>query len=163
MKAVTLKELKRELEECSTSELASLCLQLTKFKKENKELLTYLLFDSKNEAGYIEKIKQDVDEQFEQINCNSSFYIKKSVRKILRLLKTAIRYSKNKETEVELLLYICVKLSEFKPAIHKMPVILNIFRREIQGVRKKVMALHEDLQYDYSIVLDALTEKYNDY
>ncbi len=45
MKAVTIKKIKDELSDKSASELMDICLHLSKFKKENKELLTYLLFD----------------------------------------------------------------------------------------------------------------------
>ena len=116
MKAVTVKKLKDELTHQSSTDLINLCLQLSKFKKENKELLTYLLFESHNEEGYIESVKEQVDELFEGINIKSYFYIRKSVRKILTLTKKYIRYSKKKETEVELLLHFCFRLKEFKPS-----------------------------------------------
>ena len=110
MKAASLKEIKTELNHRSTQELLELCLRLAKFKKENKELLTYLLFESADEETFIQSIKAKVDTDFETINTKTFFYIKKSVRKILRELKKFIRYSQNKETEVELLLYFCEKL-----------------------------------------------------
>ena len=45
MKPVTIKKIKDELHYKSSQELIELCLLLSKFKKENKELLTYLMFD----------------------------------------------------------------------------------------------------------------------
>ena len=87
MKAVSVVTIKKELKHRSSEELTELCLRLSKFKKENKELLTYLLFESHDESGYIETVKAEIDEQFEGINTNSYFYIKKSVRKILRNIK----------------------------------------------------------------------------
>ena len=87
MKAVTVKVLKTELNNRSQSELLEICLRLSKFKKENKELLTYLLFESSYEEGYIETVKLEIDEQFELINTNTYYFIKKSVRKILRIIK----------------------------------------------------------------------------
>ena len=101
MKAVSLKELKQELSTLSSKEVQELCLRLSRFKKENKELLTYLLFESSNETSYIESVKHYIDEQFELINTKSYFYIRKSVRKILTNTKKYIRYSQQKETEVE--------------------------------------------------------------
>ena len=68
MKAVSIKELKEELVNCSPKEMRDLCLRLARFKKENKELLTYLLFESSDEGLYIESVKNEVDMQFEQIN-----------------------------------------------------------------------------------------------
>ncbi|NEW79557.1 MAG: hypothetical protein GZ086_09060, partial [Gelidibacter sp.] len=133
------------------------CLRLSKFKKENKELLTYLLFESSNEEGYINSIKLEIDEQFELINTKTYYFIKKSVRKILRTVKTAIRYSKNKETEVELLLHFCKKLKDIKPSINKNTVLKNLFHREIASIEKKMLLLHEDLQYDFGMALEKLT------
>jgi len=159
MKAVTVKKIKDELAYKNSTELVELCLRLSKFKKENKELLTYLLFESDNEEGYIESVKIQVDELFEQINTNSYFYIRKSTRKILTLTKKFIRYSQNKETEVELLLYFCKKLKEFKPSIKKSPRLVNTFDRQILLIKKGIATLHEDLQYDYQVELDNLLEK----
>lgn len=115
MKAARLPEIKKELNSLSHKEIQELCLRLARFKKENKELLTYLLFQSHNESDYIETVKTYMDNEFEDINTNSYFYIKKSIRKILRNVKKFIRYSQNKETEVELLLSFCEKLKNSKP------------------------------------------------
>jgi len=156
MKAVTVKEIKTELSHYSQKDLMELCLRLSKFKKENKELLTYLLFESSNEEGYINSIKLEMDEQFELVNTKTYYFIKKSVRKILRNVKTGIRYSKNKETEVELLLYFCKKLKNFKPSIKNNTVLKNLFNREIDSIKKKMLVLHEDLQYDYEQELERL-------
>jgi hypothetical protein len=156
MKAVSVVSIKKELKHLSNDELTELCLRLSKFKKENKELLTYLLFESHNETGYIETVKEYIDEQFELINTNSYFYIKKSVRKILRNIKKFARYSLKKETEVELLLYFCQKMKVFKPSIKHNVSLTNIFERQLILVKKIVATLHEDLQYDYTLLIDSL-------
>ena len=126
-----------------------LCLRLSKFKKENKELLTYLLFEANNEAGYIAEIKEEFDEAFEEVNNSSYYYMKKSFRKLLRRLKTYIRYSNSKETEVELLLYFCMKLKKFYPSVFQNRVITNMYEQQLGLARKAISKLHEDLQYDY--------------
>ncbi|SNR31930.1 hypothetical protein SAMN06265371_101204 [Lutibacter agarilyticus] len=159
MKAVTVTVLKKELKYKTQSELIELCLRLSKFKKENKELLTYLLFEASFEEGYIETVKLEIDEQFELVNTNTYYFIKKSIRKILRLIKKYIRYSKNKETEIELLLYFCQKLKEFKPSISRNTVLQNIFDREIISIQKKILLVHEDLQYDYNLALQQVLKK----
>ncbi len=156
MKAVAVVDIKKELKEKSDKELIALCLRLSKFKKENKELLTYLLFEAESEQGYIETVKQEIDEQFEGINTDSFFYIKKSVRKILRNTKKYIRYSLNKETEIELLLYFCKKLKAMSPSIYKNNTLLNIYNRNILTITKKALNLHEDLQYDINTELEEL-------
>ncbi len=156
MKAATVKELKTELTHQSQAELVELCLQLSKFKKENKELLTYLLYEAENEEGYIESVINEIDEQFELINTSSYFYIKKSVRKILRMVKKYIRYSKQKETEVELLLHFCHVLKNMEPSMYKNVSLTNIFNRQILLIKKSIASLHEDLQYDYNLELEDL-------
>jgi hypothetical protein len=156
MKTATVKELKEELSHLSQSELVELCLRLSRFKKENKELLTYLLYEASNEASYIEGIKTEIALQFTEINTDSYYYIKKSVRKILRRVKTYIRYSKIKETEVELLLYFCFELKNMQPSIRHNVTLTNLYNRQIGLIKKTITSLHEDLQYDYNLMLDEL-------
>ncbi|GGD06733.1 hypothetical protein [Hyunsoonleella pacifica] len=156
MKAVNLPEIKKELNMLSSAELQQLCLRLARFKKENKELLTYLLFESHNETGYIQTVKGFIDSEFELINTNNFYYIKKSIRKILRNIKKFIRYSQQKETEVELLLYFCGKLKDFKPSIKRSTQLQNMYHRQILLAKKTVAKLHEDLQYDYNVMLEDL-------
>lgn len=155
MKAATLKAVKLELNKRSPDELRELCLRLSKFKKENKELLTYLLFESADEAAYVEGVKTEIAQEFEQINRSSYFLIKKSVRKILRNTKKYIRYSKRKETEVELLIYFCATLKNLQPSMEANLVLRNIYLRQMELIRKSIASLHEDLQYDYNRELDA--------
>lgn len=156
MKASTIAQLKKELQHRSSDELLALCLRLGRFKKENKELLTYLLFEADHETGYIESVKDEVDTMFAEINTNSFFYIKKSIRKILRTIKKYIRYSGNKETEVELLLYFCQKMKSFRPSYKQNIAMRNLYDRQILFIEKKIVALHEDLQYDFGVLLDEL-------
>ena len=156
MKPATIAQLKKELQHRDPDELLQLCLRLARFKLENKELLTYLLFEAGNEVGYIETVKEQVDAQFEAINTSNYYYIKKSVRKILRGLRKYIRYSGNKETEVELLLYFCKKLNELHPPIRKNRTLHNLYERQMAQIHKKITALHEDLQYDYGIEFEKL-------
>ena len=157
MKAVTVKQIKDELKHRSQSELMELSLKLARFKKENKELLTYLLFEAHDEESYIQSVKGLVDDLFDQINTKSFFYIRKSVRKILSLTKKYIRYSKKKETEVELLLHFCKRLKEFKPSISRSPRLTNVYYTQLKLTKKALSYLHEDLQYDYQLELDELT------
>lgn len=156
MKPATVSQLKKELNYRSREDLLELCLRLSKFKKENKELLTYLLFESGDEAAYIQNVKEEVEKLFEDINTKNWFYTKKSIRKILRLIKTYIRYSGKKETEVELLMYFCVKLKNFYPSIKKNPAMQNLYDRQLISINKSLLKLHEDLQYDYRLQMEEL-------
>ena len=156
MKAATVTQLKKELQFKDQEELVQLCLRLSKFKKENKELMTYLLFEAQDEEGYIEVVKAEVDLLFEDINTSSYYFIKKSMRKILRILKKYARYSGKKETEVELLLYCCERLNAFRPSIRNNTTLTNLYVRQLDFIEKRIALLHEDLQYDYGQLLEAL-------
>jgi hypothetical protein len=156
MKAVTVKEISQELLNLTPKELRDLCLRLSRFKKENKELLTYLLFQSSDEASYIESVKLEIDQEFEQVNKKSYYFIKKSLRKILSNTRKYIRYSQNKKTEIDLLIYYCIKLKKFTPSIHRNTALQNLYLRQVVIIREKIGSLHEDLQFDYGMELKVL-------
>ena len=149
MKAATIHELKSELTNIPTEQLIDLCVRLAKFKKENKELLTYLLFEAFDEQAYVENIKTQVQQQFEEINTSSVYFVKKSLRKILRMLNKYIRYTGNAETEVKLLLYFCNTLKNSGLPIQKNLVIKNMYQNQVKKISKAIAAMHEDLQYEY--------------
>ena len=50
MKLASVNEIKEELLHLSQKDLLAFCMRLIKFKKENKELMNYLLFQSNNQA-----------------------------------------------------------------------------------------------------------------
>lgn len=156
MKAVTVKEINQELLNRTPKELRELCLRLSRFKKENKELLTYLLFESDDEASYIESVKREIDEQFDLINKKTWYLIKKGLRRILKNIRKYARYSLNKKTEVDLFIYFCVKLKKFTPSIQKNSRLLKIYDGQIEIIRKKISVLHEDLKFDFEAELEML-------
>jgi len=158
MKAVSVREISQELLNRSPKELRDLCLRLSRFKKENKELLTYLLFESSDEASYIESVKQEIDREFEEVNRKSQYFIKKGLRRILAKTRKYIRYSQNRKTEIDLLIYYCIKLKRFTPSIQKNKALSNLYARQIETIREKHAMLHEDLQYDYEMEIIALTD-----
>lgn len=150
MKASSLKELKTELQTLHPSQVIDICMHLAKYKKENKELLTYLLFEAQDERVYIKEIKLKIDEQFKSVNRSNLYLAKKTLRKVLRTTNKFIKYSGAKQTEVELLIYFCKKLRKSGIPLHINTVTGNIYVRQIQRINKVMTALHEDLQFDYS-------------
>ncbi len=149
MKAASLHEIKKELEHLTPKEVFDLCIRLAKYKKENKELLNYLLFEAHDEAKYIENIKKEVDVQFEDVNTSQVFFAKKTIRKILRNVNKHIKYSGQKQTEVELLIYFCKKMKQCPIPFKKYLILLNLYERQITKIEKALVTLHEDLQFDY--------------
>ncbi|MFQ3213152.1 MAG: hypothetical protein ACJAT1_000505 [Marivirga sp.] len=152
----TLPTIKKELQHKSSEELLELCLRLSKFKKENKELMSYLLFMEADIPEYIIEVKKQINKDFAQINNNNYYLIKKSVRKILRYAKKQIRFTLKKEVAVEVLIHFCLKMKTIRPSISNNKMLSNIYDRQIAAIQKDISTLHEDLQYDYQQKLDAL-------
>ncbi len=149
MKAASIKEIKQVLENSTKKELLEVCLRLAKYKKENKELITFLLFEAGDLQAYTKNVKAEIDNQFSGINQSNLYFAKKSLRKILRTINKFIKYSTSKHAEVELLIYYCIKIKESGIPIHKSTALINLFDMQITKINKALQLLHEDLQYDY--------------
>jgi hypothetical protein len=149
MKAATVNELKQELTGLPAAKLTELCVRLARFKKENKELLTYLLFEADDEQAYINLVKKEITELFAGVNTTSLYFAKKTIRKILRLTAKYIRYTGSKLVEVELLLHFCTTLKNTDLPFHQHPLLNNLYKSQLKKTEILIAALHEDLQYDY--------------
>lgn len=149
MKASSISEIKQELTSLSSNELVDLCLKLAKYKKENKELLSYLLFESYDEQAYIKNVKADIDEQFKDVNKSNLYFAKKTLRKILRTTNKYIKHTGSKQAEAELLIYFCAALKQSGIPLHKSTALKNLYGNQVKKIKKVIASLHEDLQYDY--------------
>ncbi len=156
MKAASLADIKKELSHLSQAQLIEVCLRVSKFKKINKELVNYLLFEAHDEEAYREKVKTIIDIRFAEMPLTNMFFSTKYLRKTLRLTKQYIQYSINKQTEIELLIYFCDRLLITPIKIKKYPAISNLLERLLEKIAKEIAKLHEDLQYDYSKELEKL-------
>ena len=158
MKAVSLNEIKKELAHLDNKTLQEVCMRVAKYKLENKELLTYLLFEAHHEQGYIESIKKEMDGLFAEINTSHLYYAKKSLRKIGRIINKYCRYSGSRQTEVELRTYFCSLLQSSGITLHRNPAITKIYEAQLKKVNALIDALHEDLQHDYRRELEKLNK-----
>ena len=156
MKTASLNELQKELNMLPPKQVMDICSRLIKYKKENKELLTYLLFEADDEESYKKNIKEKVDQDFQDMNISNLYLAKKSLRKILRMLNKYIRYSGNKQTEVELRIFYCIKLKNSKIAIEESQVLKNLFDNQRKKIESTLSKFHEDLQFDYKRELEEL-------
>lgn len=155
MKAASISELQKELALIERKQLLELCMRMAKYKKENKEFLSYLLFQG-DEKTYINSVKEKVDEEFANMNRKTNYLIKKSLRKILRIINKYVKYSGLKQTEVELKIYFCSKIRTSRISIDSTTVLSNLYYKEIERIKAALSHLHEDLQYDYQQELDKL-------
>jgi membrane-anchored protein YejM (alkaline phosphatase superfamily) len=156
MKTRSISEIQQELKTLDKNQIVQYCARLIKYKKENKELLSYLLFEALDENAFVQSVKADIDILFSEINRGSVFFIKKTLRKILRYINRSIKYSGIKQTELELRLYYCKKIQEAKLPISNSLVLTNLYNREVEKSKIVFSKLHEDLQFDYKDELEKL-------
>jgi len=156
MKAASVKEIKTSLETLSPHELISIGLRLARFKKENKELLTYMLFEEQDEESYISSVKMEIDSAFEQLNIKSVYIAKKNIRKIIRITSRFIKYSGKESTEATLLIYVCKKIKSSGLDIKKSVALANIYNSITKKIKNTIEVMHEDLQYDFNKELDSI-------
>ncbi len=156
MKAASIQELKAELQETSPAILRQLCLQLAKFKKENKELLSYLLFQSNSESTYIQQVQQLIADEFLELPKPNIYLTKKSLRKILRIANKHIKYMGSKQGEAQVMLYFCQQLKNSGIAYQKYPVLNNLYLQQLKKLKKSIEGMHEDEQYDFIKAMELL-------
>jgi hypothetical protein len=156
MNTASLNELKKALGDLDAEDVKTLCLRLAKFKKENKELLTYLLFEEQDEQGYVESVKRETSELFSEITNLNSYFLKKSLRRILKMVNKQIRYSGKPETELALRIHFCQQIQEASMPVTKSVVLMNMYDQQLKKINQALSKLHEDLQFDYEETVRAL-------
>lgn len=150
MKAASIAELKKELQELPPKQLAELCITLAKYKKDNKEFLDYLLFEAHDKAGFVSSVKKEIDEHFLELKTQANlYYVKKSLRKVLRIINKYCKYVNDKALAAELHIYFCTKLKHSGIPYHKSQLLVNLYEQELKKINTLIQSLHEDLQQDY--------------
>src|ERR1700733_14552170 len=141
MKPASIQEIKQALQSLPPTRLTEVCLRLARFKKDNKELLTYLLFESADEAAYIAQIKKEIDIEFESLPKPNLYLTKKSLRKVLRSILRQIRYTGSPQAEVELLTHFLGKMRAIP--FRESQVLLNLYHQQLKKIRSIIARLHE--------------------
>ncbi|MBL0099285.1 MAG: hypothetical protein IPP49_03845 [Saprospiraceae bacterium] len=81
MKAATLHQIKKELETSSPQRVMDLILKLIKYKSENKELISYLLFDQDDLSTYIADLREEVSTMLGDVEKLLPYMVKRTLRK----------------------------------------------------------------------------------
>jgi len=163
MKIASVNEIKQELNAIPASEVKELCLRLARYKKENKELLTYLLFEADNEQGFVESVKKEITEAFLSLPKSNLHLTKKSLRKVLRSVSKYGRHSGSPQPQIEMRIHFCKTLKKSEIPIQKSAALENLYFQEVKKIHKLLDSLHEDLRFDYlkefKMLEDVPTEK----
>ena len=150
MKASSISELKKELHELPAKQLVELCLHLAKYKKDNKEFLDYLLFQAHDKPSFVSAVKTEIDGHFEELKTQANlYYVKKSLRKLLRLITKYCKYIGDKALGADLHIYFCQKMKASGIPYHKSQLLINMYEQQLKKINTLISSLHEDLQQDY--------------
>ncbi len=147
MKAASIAEVKKQLVKLDQGELLEIVLRLARFKKDNKELLTYVLFLSENEPAYAGYLCEEIEEQF-RLSPNMH---KKTLRKTIRVMDKCLRFSGSKETELTVRAFFCRSLISSETPFRDRKVMFNMYAGQIKKIQKLIDSYHEDLQHDYRL------------
>ncbi len=149
IKINTVHVIKKQLQSLPKEVLIEHCLRMAKYKKDNKELLNYLLFEQEYEKDYISDIKDDIKTAFVEINKETFYYAKKNIRRIHKMTTKHIKHSGKKETEIELLIFFCLRMRNCGVSFKESRVMTNLYQRQITNIEKALDTLHEDIRIDY--------------
>jgi len=149
MQSTSLAYLKKEIQAMPKAELIEVCNKLIKYKKENKELLHYVLFESTNEANYVEQLKNEVTKMFLDVNTQTVYFAKKTIRKILRFIAKYCKFSETPTTHIDVLMHFCKEMNQLSLHWKDHKVMVNLYHSQHKKIEKLIATLHEDLQYDY--------------
>lgn len=152
MKAASIAELKKALIKLEHGDLLESCLRLARFKKDNKELLTYVLFLSHDEQGFADYLCSEIDDQF-RLTPNAH---KKTLRKLIRWMNKVLRFTKVKDTEVQVRLHFVRALRDSQTPFRRSRVMTNMYNGQLKKVTTVTQKLHEDIRNEIALEVEKL-------
>lgn len=156
MTSASINDIRKELQLTDPDVLQAICIRLARYKKENKELLNYLLFEAHNEHGYVQQVKTELELMFEEIAGKNLYLVKKILRKTLRYTNRQIKYSGLPQTELELRIFFCEKTVAAQIPLSTGTVLYNLYQQQLKKIGSVLGKLPEDLQGDYTTSLKTI-------
>lgn len=160
MNPAPLSEIKSELKELDKGQLLELCLSLAKYKKDNKEYLGFLLFQSHDKEAFVAQLKALIDEDMNELKKQPNlYYVKKGLRRVLRIINKYCKYVADKALEADIHIYFCSALKNSGIPYHREKRIVNLYQAELKKINTIVKGLHEDVQADYASAIEQIEEE----
>ncbi|MFM6953762.1 MAG: hypothetical protein ACKOWL_02130 [Sphingobacteriaceae bacterium] len=156
MHVFSLQEQKKELQQLSKPELEAICLRFARFKKDNKELLEYVLFHQSDPQAYADALKKELKEVFTTLN-GANYSDAKKLRKITKSLNKHGKYLQSPAIEADLWVWFCYAYCNSIAAKSTAQVIRNFFVKALLKVEKFQSKLHEDLAFDIQQELEKVS------
>jgi hypothetical protein len=155
-----LSEIKNELKELDKGQLLELCLSLAKYKKDNKEYLGFLLFQSHDKQVFVSQLKELIDTDVQELKTQPNlYYIKKGLRRILRIINKYCKYVADKAIEADIHIHFCAAIKQSGIPYHREKRIVNLYEAELKKINTLVKGLHEDVRQDYASAIEQIAEE----
>lgn len=148
MQKPSLPKQKKELDFLSLTDVKQICIRLSKYKTENKELLDYLLFFSHHPQSYVAEIKEEMLLVFEELN-PTDYQRTKQLRKLLNRINKYAKFMANKNYEAELICEFCQLFIQFVPLNTYHKALILLLYKQLIKLYKVISKLDDDLQFDY--------------
>ena len=158
MIAEKLSDIRKELRSFNNDQLIEIWLSIYKYKKENKELLSYLLYQAADPLAYAESVKTGLTEEFHTLK-RYDYHSAKALRKIIRLIGKHSKYTGSAQVELELLLWFCKNYLIYADTHTHYKPLQSIFIKQLEKIKKLLAKLHEDLQFDYANEYNSILEE----
>ncbi len=149
MKAASIKQLRTEIGNLPPHKLAALTERLIKYKKDNKELASYIIFYEEDEAGFADDVETALEEQFGLINFKTAFFAKKGLRKMIRIANKFLRYTPNKSTQARIIMDVLSRLALIPASLKKNTQIKNMQVSLLKKLDDILLQVHQDERHDF--------------
>ncbi|MBL7926347.1 MAG: hypothetical protein JNK61_05495 [Bacteroidia bacterium] len=149
-KAVSISQIKQAVQTMPAKQLHELVLRLARFKKDNNDMLTYLIFQADDTDAYINEVNETVTAWFLEMNKSNVYLIKKTVRKTIRLIDKKIKFAALPKVTVEICMHWCQCFLANNFHKKQATVLDNLYISQVKKMEKAYNLLHPDVQMDYS-------------
>lgn len=159
MKSESINTIKKQLLTLEPQELTLICLRLAKYKKETKELLSYLVFECKDESQYVANVQAFCLEMFQDFNVRNSYVLMKGLRKTAKQVVKYMKFTENEVSKVEILIYF-IELAQ--PIVKKNDLLnfQNFYISQYKKLDVLYNKLQEDYQYDFKSQMEKIRPTY---
>lgn len=158
MQPASIETIKAELKQLPPKQVFDLLLRLARFKKENKELLTYILFESSDEPGYLQQVKAEITDELVTIDGLPAYQYKKQFRKIQRKLNKPLKYMGSKAAAVELYMHMVHMIAAKKKTIFIRAFLDKMLQQYVTKIERLLPALDPDISSDIKRELRMVSE-----
>ncbi len=148
MQPASIDTIKQELKQRTPKQVLDILLHLARFKKENKELLTYLLFEATDNEAYVRQVKEEITDALHQIDGLPAYQYKKQFRKMQRKLGKPVKYMNNKSATIELYMHVIEQISADRKTSFIRAFLDKVAEQYIRKIEKILPAVPEDLAGD---------------